>query len=205
MGIAETFKGRMLDTEWVRTYLSLLLIAFVLASPSVNAQELAVQQLGFVNEYIEKFGEESILRGSEVYRIVIWPTFHNPIMVQVEMNGTELKLTAKKLSGQGGYEVGGIEKSTVVPINEKQFAGVRKLVQESGLTGMPTRETRFDGKPGEMNMEICLDGSHWIIQTLIDGKSHSVVRYCPEDEKLHRIGLELVKMSKLKVKRSELF
>lgn len=176
-----------------------------LLAQGTSGQDLGDERPRFVEEYLAKFKEDEVLQGAETYRIVVWPTFYSPIAVRIERNGIEAKLEWKRLSGQGGYEVGGIDKSESIPISLREFNRVGKLVQEARLSEMPTRETRFDGKPGDLKAEICLDGSNWIIQSLIDTELHTVVRTCPEDKRLHRIVFELVKLSRLKIKRSELF
>lgn len=153
---------------------------------------------------LQKFSEKPFSEEKEAYRIMIWPTFHSPVLIRIDRNNEGIFVIAKKLGGEGGYEVRGIETEKQSKITEQHFLRFKKRLAESGFSTMVSRDTRFE-KGDDGSIEICLDGSTWVLEQVLDGKYHYVERYCAEDPDLHKVGFELVNLSKLKIPKKELF
>jgi hypothetical protein len=126
------------------------------------------------------------------------PTFFNPIKIRVEKRKTEYILVAKRLSGQGGYEVGRLKTEKRRRLKPAEWQHFIALLTQAGFWEMP-----YADEKGEV--EICLDGSEWVLEGVKGRRSHAVNRYCPDEKSFQAIGTYLVKLSGLGIKERALY
>ena len=113
-----------------------------------------------------------------VYRIMILPTWGNPIVVRVQRHGELYSLSARRLDGQGGYDPGKLVESKNFELSAEDSKTLEQLIQNVTFFNLPTD----DGVFGH-------DGDEWIIEGVSQGKYRVVVRWCadsydPEKRKL---------------------
>jgi hypothetical protein len=115
---------------------------------------------------------------ADVYRVMILPTWGNPIVVRVQRHGELYSLSARRLDGQGGYDPGKLVESKNSELSAEDSKTLEQLIQNVSFFQLPTD----DGVFGH-------DGDEWIMEGVSRGKYHVVVRWCadsydPEKRKL---------------------
>jgi hypothetical protein len=140
----------------------------------------------------------------EIYRITFIPTFFKPIKVRIEKRKGQYMIVAKRLSGQGGFDAGTLESEKRRGLKHSEWRHLVSLLAAADFWSMPylDKEPQPNDK-GEV--EICLDGSEWVLEGVKEGKFHAVNRYCPADKRFQEIGSYLAKLSGLKIKERELY
>lgn len=121
----------------------------------------------------------------EKYRLLWLRTFHQPITVTVVNSGTDVTITAKKLSGAGGYEPG-----TLIDVKTRHFT----VDEWAEFTHLLDSSCFWRQKSTQMTSS--LDGAQWIIEALKDGHYHLVDRHSP-DGYVRQLGLFLLERSGL--------
>ncbi len=134
----------------------------------------------------EQKNDEGVL----LFRFLWLRTFHHPISIRLEIqkDGTGL-LFVKMTSGAGGYEPGKIKKSYNKKIDKEGVSKFLELLINEGFWELPCRDDSMG-----------LDGAQWIIEALSEGRYHLVDRWTPEEGSVRKIGLYLLKLSKLRIK-----
>lgn len=141
---------------------------------------------------------------AELYRMTFIPTFFRPVKIRVERHKEEYVLVAKRLSGQGGFEVGTLKDEKRRRLKAEEWNRLLALIDEAGFWNMPYPEKKPEpNEKGELT--ICLDGSEWVLEGVKNGKFHAVIRYCPDEKNFKEIGLYLAKLSGLEIKQRELY
>ncbi len=115
---------------------------------------------------------------TDVYRIMILPTWGNPIVVRVQRHGELYSLSARRLDGHGGYDPGKLAEAKDIELGADDSKSLAVLIQNLNFFQLPTDDevTGFDG-------------DQWIIEGVSQGKYHVAVRWCadsydPEKRKL---------------------
>jgi len=116
---------------------------------------------------------------ASVYRIMILPTWGNPIAVRVQRHGELYSLSARRLDGHGGYDPGKLVESKNSELSTKDSKTLEQLIQNVSFFQLPTTDDDVFG----------YDGDESIIEGVSQGKYHVVVRWCadsydPEKRKL---------------------
>jgi hypothetical protein len=106
---------------------------------------------------------------ANVYRIMILPTWGNPIAVRVQRHGELYSLSARRLDGQGGYDPGKLVESKNSELSTKDSKTLEQLIQNVSFFQLPTDDDVFGH-----------DGDEWIIEGVSQGKYHVVVRWCAD-------------------------
>ena len=153
---------------------------------------------------LESFSEKPLPAGRDAYRIVVWPTFHKPVLITIRKTDSGADVVAKTLHGQGGYEVGGIDSDKAFSISRQGFKKVERAFEKAKLESFPAREAPYVSGPYG-GVLICLDGATWVIEQVVGDKYLYVERYCPAEKPLLEIGYVLLKTSGLKISKRELF
>jgi hypothetical protein len=105
--------------------------------------------------------------GIEVYRFLIMPTWGNPIAVRaVAINGG-YKLFSRRLSGQGGYDIGKLDEQREVALSHEDSDELQKRIAALKLFEL-TREEETVGS----------DGDEWVLEGVSSGKYHVIHRWC---------------------------
>jgi hypothetical protein len=115
---------------------------------------------------------------ADVYRIMILPTWGNPIVVRVQRHGDLYSLSARRLDGQGGYDPGKLVEAKDIELGADDSKSLAVLIQNLNFFQLPA-EDRVRG----------FDGDQWIVEGVSQGKYHVAVRWCadsydPEKRKL---------------------
>lgn len=122
------------------------------------------------------------------YRFMWLPSFHAPVTIRVDENASgRMVLTAKQLSGMGGFEPGRPAKTVRRPLMPEEGLNLRRLFATKSFA-----EYRTDP------CNIGTDGSQWIVETRLGGKYRFVRQYTPQSGgPVFAIGTALLKMSGL--------
>jgi hypothetical protein len=115
---------------------------------------------------------------ADIYRIMILPTWGNPIVVRVQRHGELYSLSSRRLDGQGGYDPGKLAESKDIELSADESKSLAVLIQNLNFFQLPA-EDRVRG----------FDGDQWIVEGVSQGKYHVAVRWCansydPEKRKL---------------------
>jgi hypothetical protein len=115
---------------------------------------------------------------ADIYRVMILPTWGNPIVVRVQRHGEFYSLSARRLDGQGGYDPGKLAESKDIELGADDSKFLAVLIQNLNFFQLPA-EDRVRG----------FDGDEWIVEGVSQGKYHVAVRWCansydPEKRKL---------------------
>jgi hypothetical protein len=106
-------------------------------------------------------------KNAEVYRLMILPTWGNSIAVRVQRHGELYSLSARRLDGQAGYELGKLIESKDIELSADDSRALGVLIQNLNFFQLVTD----DGVMGH-------DGDEWIIEGVSQGKYHVAQRWC---------------------------
>jgi hypothetical protein len=106
---------------------------------------------------------------AEVYRITILPTWGNSIAIRVQKHGEVYSLSARRLDGQAGYDLGKLVESKDIALGADDSKTLAALIQNLNFFQMST-EDEVRGT----------DGDEWIIEGVSQGKYHVTVRWCAD-------------------------
>lgn len=115
---------------------------------------------------------------AEVYRMMILPTWGNSILVRVEKHGTIYSLSARRLDGQAGFELGKLVEAKNFELNAEDSKTLEQLIQNVSFFQLPTD----DGILGN-------DGDEWILEGVSQGKYHVSKRWCASSYEPGKRGL----------------
>jgi hypothetical protein len=121
---------------------------------------------------------------STVLRFTWLPTFHHPVIVRFEMSPESSTMSAKELSGAGGYEPGSISRE----INRKLNSSETRQLKDAMAKASP-----FNEPP--VNCELGLDGSQWMLESADKGNYHFAQRWSPEDGAMRDFGILALKLT----------
>jgi hypothetical protein len=128
-----------------------------------------------------------------IYRFLWVPTFHHTVVVRVEPGAIGYRITAKTLSGAGGYDPGALAHEVSYELNDADMGRFTQLVVEARFWELPTVPL-----PGGM---MGLDGSQWVFEALEGARYHVVDRWSPRpdgpDAAYRRLGEWLLAHSAL--------
>lgn len=123
------------------------------------------------------------------YRFTWLRSFNAPIVVRIdeERNGV-MHLTAKRLSGRGGYEPGHLDGVITRPLTAKEGADARRAFAASDFA-------TFKPNP----CDIATDGAQWVVETRAGGTYHVVHQQSPQKGPILRIGTALLSLTNWKI------
>ena len=121
-------------------------------------------------------GESQLCQGGDqaatVYRLTWIPSFHPSVTVRIVAGTNGYVLTAKILSGAGGYEPGSVARDTTITLADADVGDVSQLLTQARFWELPTIPPT-DGMIG-------LDGAQWVLEGLSAGRYHVVDRWTPD-------------------------
>jgi hypothetical protein len=106
---------------------------------------------------------------ADVYRIMILPTWGNPVVVRVQKQGELYSLSARRLDGLGGYDPGKLVEAKNIELDADDSTFLAVLIQNLNFFQLPTEDDAIGN-----------DGDQWIIEGVSQGKYHVTVRWCPD-------------------------
>jgi hypothetical protein len=116
---------------------------------------------------------------AEVYRMMIFPTWGNSILVRVQKHGTTYSLSARRLNGQAGFELGTLAEAKDVELGAEDSKALDQLIQNLRFFQLATD----DGFVG-------FDGDGWILEGVSQGKYHVAKRWCASSYNPDKRGLK---------------
>lgn len=141
--------------------------------------------------------ERSKAQKEESYRFLWLRTFHEPIVIRVDINadGTA-RLTVKVANGAGGYDAGELTQNRTVTISVEETNRFLNQVQSRNFWSLPSVE-KTPGGP---------DGADWIIEGVKAQTYHVVDRWSPRDGDVRAMGLFMVnQLAKIKLPDREVY
>lgn len=152
--------------------------------------------------YLKSFKEPSFFQlkdksSHESYRFIWLRTFHQPVIVRLEIRADGIgMLTAKVSNGTGGYQPGQIIQDISRPLTRQQTDTFLAQVQTESFWELPSCEDSGRGK----------DGSQWIIEGVKGANYHVVDRWTPSKGAVRDLGLALaLGLAELKIPKNELY
>jgi hypothetical protein len=133
-------------------------------------------------EALRRFGERPLEDASfssgVSYRLILYPTFHRPILVQARMDGGVPGLKTKTLSGVGGYGIGELGKLAVNeqrPLSSSEWQRFEVYIDDSEFWTEPRIDTHDE--PVE-------DGNVWSLHARRPDLFHRIDRITPSRKEL---------------------
>lgn len=109
-------------------------------------------------------------------------SFHAPVVIRVDrLADGEMRLTAKRLSGDGGYNPGSIQAVVERNLSPAEVARLERVLSAGRVLELPPRDCRGGG-----------DGARWILEANDHGAYHYVNRWTPDDGAVRETGLLLM-------------
>src|SRR6202035_4764099 len=115
---------------------------------------------------------------ADVYRMMILSTWGNSILVRVEKHGTRYSLSARRLGGQAGFELGKLVEAKNIELSAEDSKTLEQLIQRVSFFQLPTD----DGVLGH-------DGEEWILEGVSQGKYHVAKRWYASSYNAEKRGL----------------
>jgi hypothetical protein len=134
------------------------------------------KSLGRMNE--PRLPELAKDANAEVYRITILPTWGNAIAIRVSRHGDSYRLSARRLNGQAGFEVGKLVEEKEIELGAEDSKALEVLLQNLNFFQFPTD----DGVIG-------FDGDEWILEGVSGGRYHVAKRWCASEYNPDKRGL----------------
>ena len=148
------------------------------------------------SKFLSAMGEPSLWHASRVsnlhaYRFLWLITFHQPVVVRMEIEEPETGLLiAKVADGQGGYEPGNL-------IFNETSRLLRQDVDEFLLRLM---ELEFWEQPTiDKSGAAGIDGAQWVIEGVQNSRYHVLSRWSPREGDFKEVALMLVKFANVRV------
>ena len=104
----------------------------------------------------------------QAHRFLILPTWGHPIAVRAVVTKDGYKLISRRLSGQGGYDVGKLVEQREIILSRDDSTELQKRIDALKFFVMPTEDDTL----GE-------DGEQWMLEGVANGKYHVIHRWCP--------------------------
>ncbi|TAJ69884.1 MAG: hypothetical protein EPO51_20370 [Phenylobacterium sp.] len=126
--------------------------------------------------------QEVASRETRTYRFTWLRSFHAPVVVRIdELRGGAMRLTAKKLSGAGGYGPGRVEARVERLLTRDEVSRLNKTLSTGQVLDLPPR----DCSPG-------VDGANWIVEASERGSYRYINRWSPERGPVRDLGVLLL-------------
>jgi hypothetical protein len=138
----------------------------------------------------------------EIYRVFIAPTFRHPVSIRMERTRAGYFIYAKRLTGQGGYRWGRLNRQMARRLTQTEWMGLLDLLNATSFWTLPSQDE--EAKPNEKGeLTVCLDGTSWYLEGVKGGTYQAVDRYCPASKNFKAVGLYMLRLSKLGVRESD--
>ena len=132
-------------------------------------------KISWYSDHLRMMNEKPLMsleesNDSSVYRFTLLPSFQRPLSVRLtgggDGRGPFLSYVILNSTDDGGP--GRIIKEDGMDVSQKEYLIFQKLFEELNFYSMHS-----DGKT------LGLDGSEWILEAVVNGKYHAVVRWSP--------------------------
>jgi hypothetical protein len=144
------------------------------------------------SKYLRAMLEPSLSCGARpegfAYRFLWLRSFHHPVAMRVEKNGSSATLNAVELDGTGGNAPGGIVKSVQRELSAAEQSEFLAKLSQVDFWRLRKNEDRFG-----------LDGAQWILEGAEDGQYRVVERWSPASGPYHDVCVLLLKFAGIKI------
>lgn len=163
---------------------------------NTNAREHYSQHLQAMAEPVLAHLPED---GKEVYRFLWLRSFHSPVAVRVEKDGSDCSIVTKMLEGAGGYyPKRTISQQTSNKLAPKHWLRVISLIEKSDFWQSPSYRSYLG-----------MDGADWVLEGYRSQRYYAIARWSPDAEGLDKdfreVCLYLLELSDVKVPVSEVY
>ena len=122
-------------------------------------------------------------------------SFHPPVVVRVSaMSPGEMEMTAKLLSGAGGYEPGKIAQQVDRTLDPAETRQLQALLESSQLLEEPAE-----------TCELGLDGAQWIVEVVEGDSYYFFDRWTPDEGAVRELGLLMLGLTGWPTKSDEIY
>ena len=101
-----------------------------------------------------------------IYRLTILPTWGSPHSIRLNTKSHHLHFSMT--DGSAGYDVGELVASKTLVLDKKQVLAFKKMFEDANFFEQPI-QTKVQG----------LDGETWLLEALVNGNYHILVRWTP--------------------------
>lgn len=130
----------------------------------------------------------------EIYRVLWARSFHPFVSIRLEREADKITLFAKKLESVGGYKPYNLSANVNRQINEGEWCEFISLLDKADFWKLG-KDDDFGGN----------DGARWALEAVKEERYHLVNRWNPNSGKYREACLYLLKLSQLKIEKSELY
>ena len=165
------------------------------------------------NEYLYKYVEQSFyemkfssiwLAPSEPpsFRFTWLRSFDEPISIFLTKNGSKFSLKTSIFEINDNGHIGKLLKENSKSLKKVEWNRFERLLIEAQFFELaPMLDPQFKDKW----VEITTDGAYWIFESNYKHRYHMVFRHSPENTPFHRLCLYLIRLSGLKLKKTEIY
>ena len=122
---------------------------------------------------------------STSYRFTWLRSFHNPVTVRIDLGRDgRFLMTAKRLSGAGGYGPGTVSNQIIRPLNSDEQKKIVALIKRTDVLHQPP-----------VDCTLGTDGAEWIIEANENGAYHFINRWTMDGGPVHEVGLAFLALT----------
>lgn len=123
---------------------------------------------------------------TDAWRFLWLRSFHMPVIVRIdEAPGGDLVMTAKRLTGAGGYDPGALDTRLERRLTVEEARAFRALVAQPDFAE--------DGPP---NCLLGTDGAQWVVETRVGGTYRFHDEWTPQGGAVADLGRFLLKLTR---------
>lgn len=128
---------------------------------------------------VEIVGENS---ETSAFRFIWLRSFHAPVIVRV-VSGSDgrAQLTAKLMTGLGGYDLGKVDAVVDRPLSTAEVGRFRAVMDKARIAGVQSS-----------TCDLGCDGATWLVEAIDDGIYRYLERWSPEDGPIRDLGLHML-------------
>jgi hypothetical protein len=118
------------------------------------------------------------------YRFTAIPSFAATVVVRIDQRRDgAMVLTAKRLTGRGGYDPGHIGFTATRKLTAKESADIRQMFAARDFAAFRTNPC-----------DLGADGDQWLVETRIGDKYRLVKQWTPQNGPIRHIGMALLSL-----------
>ncbi len=148
------------------------------------------------SKFLSSMNEPSLWQASsssslQAYRFLWLRTFHQPVVVRMEIDESETGLLiAKVTDGKGGYETGKLIFNETSRLSNQDVEEFILRLNELDFWELPTIDE--SGAFG-------VDGSQWVLEGFKNSKHHVLNRWSPKEGAFKETALMLLQLANVRV------
>ena len=162
----------LISTLWCATALAFAVDSYFPIKTKAGSEGVTALEAKWYGEALARMKEPRLPDSAkdvtaEVYRMMILPTWGNPIVVRVQRHGKTFSLSARRLDGQAGYDPGKLVEAKNIDLSADESNELEVLVKNLNFFQLSTDEKGISGR----------DGEEWVLEGVSQGKYHVAQRW----------------------------